>query len=115
MKRVFVIIAIALMSIASINAKTVRGYVSDKEGKPVVGMTLVAYCVDAPSKSSMTVTGKDGYFELRVPDDLDIRQIQKFFSNHFDSLVDYRVTWKGLFITVDRKKTRFSSITGSYL
>jgi hypothetical protein len=103
MKRAFAIIAIALLSIISVNAKTIRGYVSDKEGKPVVGMTLVAYNTDAPAKSCTTVTGKDGYFELQVPDDLDISQIQKIFSNSCTSLVDYRSTWKGLFITVDKK------------
>lgn len=106
MKRVFAIIAIALMSIVSVNAKTVRGYVSDKEGKPVVGMTLVAYNVDTPSKSIRTITGNDGYFEMQVPDDLDISHIQKIFSNRYTSLIDYRSTWKGLLITVDQKKTR---------
>ena len=103
MKRVFAIIAIALVSILSVNAKTVRGYVSDKEGKPVVGMTLVAYNLETPSKSTTTVTRSDGYFEVQVPDDRDVSQIQKIFSNSCTSVVDYRNTTKGLLITVDKK------------
>lgn len=106
MKRAIAILAIALMSIVSVNAKTIRGYVSNKEGKPVVGMTIVAYYIDSPSKSITTVTGKDGYFEMQVPDDLDVTQIQKIFSNRYNSLIDYRSTWKGLYIKVDQKKTR---------
>ncbi|MBR1538591.1 MAG: hypothetical protein IJ636_03700 [Bacteroidales bacterium] len=106
MKRVFVLIAIALMSIVSVNAKTVRGYVSDKEGKPVAGLTLVAYYVDDPSRSIKTVTGNDGYFEMQVPDDLDVAQIRQILSNRYTYLIDYRYSRKGLLITVDQKKTR---------
>ena len=36
MKRIFVLLMVALMSAVTVNAKTVRGYVSDKEGNPVV-------------------------------------------------------------------------------
>ena len=36
MKRNFVLLMVALMSAVMVNAKTVRGYVSDKEGNPVV-------------------------------------------------------------------------------
>ena len=38
MKRVFVLLMVALMSAVVVNAKTVRGYVSDNDGNPVVGM-----------------------------------------------------------------------------
>ena len=38
MKRKIVLLIVALMSAVIVNAKTVRGYVSDKDGNPVVGM-----------------------------------------------------------------------------
>ena len=41
MKRIFVLLMVALMSVVIVNAKTVRGYVSDKDGNPVVGMKMV--------------------------------------------------------------------------
>ena len=41
MKRIFVLLIVALMSAVMVNAKTVRGYVSDKDGNPVVGMKMV--------------------------------------------------------------------------
>ena len=41
MKRIFVLLMVAMMSAAMVNAKTIRGYVSDKDGKPVVGMKMV--------------------------------------------------------------------------
>ena len=32
MKRIFVLLMVAMMSAAMVNAKTIRGYVSDKDG-----------------------------------------------------------------------------------
>ena len=46
MKRIFVLLMVALMSAVTVNAKTVRGYVSDKEGNPVVGMKMVVVNAD---------------------------------------------------------------------
>lgn len=100
MKRVFVLVAVALMSIVCVNAKTVRGYVSDKDGKPVAGLRLVAYNMESPGQPVMTTTCSDGYFELNVPDDLDVSDIRKIFCNRSFSVVNYRSTTKGLEIIV---------------
>ena len=41
MKHIISLLMVVLISTVMANAKTVRGYVSDKEGKPVVGMKMV--------------------------------------------------------------------------
>ena len=41
MKRIFALLVIALTSTMMLNAKNIRGYVSDKDGNPVVGMKMV--------------------------------------------------------------------------
>ena len=46
---------VALMSAVMVNAKTVRGYVSDNDGNPVVGMKMVVLNADNPSKKSVAV------------------------------------------------------------
>ena len=66
MKRVFVLLMVALMSAVTVNAKTVRGYVSDKDGNPVVGMKMVIVNADSPSRKSVAVllragTGQSGH------------------------------------------------------
>ena len=60
MKRIFVLLMVALMSVVIVNAKTVRGYVSDKDGNPVVGMKMVVVNADNPSKKSIAVTDEEG-------------------------------------------------------
>ena len=63
MKHLFVLL-VALMSAVTVNAKTVRGYVSDKDGNPVVGMKMVVVNADNPSKKSIAVTDDEGYFSI---------------------------------------------------
>ena len=59
MKRVFVLMMVALMSAVMVNAKTIRGYVSDKDGNPVVGMKMVIVNVDSPSRKSVALTDEE--------------------------------------------------------
>ena len=66
MKRKIVLLIVALMSAVIVNAKTVRGYVSDKDGNPVVGMKMVVVNADNPSKKSIAVTDDEGYFSMPV-------------------------------------------------
>ena len=68
MKRKIVLLIVALMSAVIVNAKTVRGYVSDKDGNPVVGMKMVVVNADNPSKKSIAVTDDEGYFCRRHED-----------------------------------------------
>ena len=60
MKHLFVFL-VALMSAVTMNAKTVRGYVSDKEGNPVVGMKMVVVNADNPSKKSIGTEVMSGH------------------------------------------------------
>ena len=46
MKRVFVLMMVALMSAVVVNAKTVRGYVSDNDGNRARIFTLPVFNVD---------------------------------------------------------------------
>ena len=39
MKRIIVLLVVALMSSMMLNAKNVRGFVSDKDGNPVAGFS----------------------------------------------------------------------------
>ena len=71
MKHLFVLM-VALMSAVMMNAKTVRGYVSDKEGIPVVGIKMVVVNADNPSKKSVAVTDEEGFFSMLVPCRLDV-------------------------------------------
>ncbi len=67
MKRNFVLLMVALMSAVMVNAKTVRGYVSDKEGNPVVGMKMVVVNADNPSKKSVAVTDEQRSPGRQIP------------------------------------------------
>ena len=51
MKRIFVLMMMALMSAVMVNAKTVRGYVSDKNGNPVKELTI------EPAKYDLSIAG----------------------------------------------------------
>ena len=101
MKRVFVLMMVALMSAVVVNAKTVRGYVSDNDGNPVVGMKMVIVNVDSPSSKSVAVTDKEGFFSVQVPDNLDTSDLVDMFASNGSRIIRYRQTSTGLRIVME--------------
>ena len=101
MKRVFVLMMVALMSAVMVNAKTIRGYVSDKDGNPVVGMKMVIVNVDSPSSKSVAVTDKEGFFSVQVPDNLDTSDLVDMFASNGSRIIRYRQTSIGLRIVME--------------
>ena len=102
MKRVFVLLMVALMSAVMVNAKTVRGYVSDTDGNPVVGMKMVVVNVDNPSRRNVAVTDKDGFFSVQVPDNLDTSDLAELFANKGSKVIQFQETPTGLRIVMER-------------
>jgi len=103
MKRVFVLLMVALMSAVMVNAKTIRGYVSDTDGNPVVGMKMVIVNVDNPSRKDVAVTDKDGFFSVQVPDNLDTSDLAKLFANNGSKVIRFQETPTGLRIVMERQ------------
>ena len=101
MKRVFVLLLVALMSAVVVNAKTVRGYVSDNDGNPVVGMKMVIVNVDSPSRKSVAVTDEDGFFSVQVPDNLDTSDLVDIFTCNGARVIRYRETSTGVRIVIE--------------
>ena len=106
MKRKIVLLIVALMSAVIVNAKTVRGYVSDKDGNPVVGMKMVVVNADNPSKKSIAVTDDEGYFSIPVPENLDTSDLVDVFASNGARVVRYRETSTGILIVVETSKKR---------
>ena len=106
MKRKIVLLIVALMSAVIVNAKTVRGYVSDKDGNPVVGMKMVVVNADNPSKKSIAVTDDEGYFSMPVPENLDTSDLVDVFASNGARVVRYRETSTGILIVVETSKKR---------
>ena len=106
MKRMFVLLIMALMSAVTVNAKTVRGYVSDKEGNPVVGMKMVVVNTDNPSKKSVAVTDEEGYFSMPVPEDLDTSDLVEVLAGNGARVVRYRETSTGILIVIEPSQKR---------
>ena len=105
MKHLFVFL-VALMSAVTVNAKTVRGYVSDKEGNPVVGMKMVVVNTDNPSKKSVAVTDEEGYFSMPVPEDLDTSDLVEVIASNGARVVRYRETSTGIRIVIEPSQKR---------
>ena len=105
MKHLFVLL-VALMSAVTVNAKTVRGYVSDKEGNPVVGMKMVVVNADNPSKKSVAVTDEEGYFSMPVPEDLDTSDLVEVIAGNGARVVRYRETSTGIRIVIEPSQKR---------
>ena len=101
MKRIFVLLMVAMMSAAMVNAKTIRGYVSDKDGKPVVGMKMVVENADNPSGKSIAVTDEEGYFSVKVPDDIDTSDLVHVFAGNGAKVLQYRETATGIRLVVE--------------
>ena len=106
MKRIFVLLMVSLMSAVTVNAKTVRGYVSDKEGNPVVGMKMVVVNADNPSKKSIAVTDDEGHFSMTVPESLDTSDIVDVFVSNGARVVRYRETSTGIRIVIEPSQKR---------
>lgn len=103
MKRIIVLLVVALMSSVMLNAKNVRGYVSDKDGNPVAGMKMVMRNADQAGHSPVvTVTDADGHFSVNVPNDMDVIDLREVFARKDMTVVKYWVTPTGqLRIVVD--------------
>ena len=101
MKHIITFLMVVLISAVMANAKTVRGYVSDKDGKPVVGMKMVVVNVDNPQKKSIAVTDEKGYFSMLVPDNLDTSDLVNVFAGNGTKVVRYRETSTGIRLVVD--------------
>ena len=101
MKRVFVLLMAALMSAVMVNAKTVRGYVSDQDGKPIAGMKMVVMNADSPSRKSVAATDKDGYFSVQVPDNLDTSDLVYVFARSGARIIQYRETSTGIRVMIE--------------
>ena len=101
MKHFFTLLMLVLISTVMANAKTVRGYVSDKDGKPVVGMKMVVVNADNPQKKSIAVTDEKGFFSMRVPDNLDTSDLVDVFSGNGTKVVRYSETSTGIRLVVD--------------
>ena len=101
MKRVFVLMMVALMSAVMVNAKTIRGYVSDKDGNPVVGMKMVIVNVDSPSRKSVAVTDEAGFFSVQVPDNLDTSDLVDIVTCNGARVIRYRETSTGFRIVIE--------------
>jgi hypothetical protein len=97
---------VVLISTVMANAKTVRGYVSDKDGKPVVGMKMVVVNADNPQKKSIAVTDDKGYFSMLVPDNIDTSDLVNVFSGNGAKVVQYRETSTGIRLVVDSASRR---------
>ena len=105
MKHLFVFL-VALMSAVTVNAKTVRGYASDKDGNPVVGMKMVVVNADNPSKKSIAVTDEEGYFSMPVPEDLDTSDLVEVIASNGARVVRYRETSTGIRIVIEPSQKR---------
>ena len=106
MKRKIVLLIVALMSAVIVNAKTVRGYVSDKDGNPVVGTKMVVVNADNPSQKSIAVTDDEGYFSMPVPENLDTSDLVDVFASNGARVVRYRETSTGILIVIEPSQKR---------
>ena len=105
MKRIIVLLVVALMSSVMLNAKNVRGFVSDKDGKPVAGVKMVMPRA-GQSGPVMTVTDADGYFSVKLPDNVDALNPHKVFARKDMRVEKYWVTPTGqirIVVDTDRK------------
>ena len=98
MKKIIAIIAIAIATIATANAKVVKGHVNDRDGYPVEGIRIAVVDEDNNGKRTIIRTDENGYFELRVPDTFDVKDL---FSTGVITVRDFKNTRKGLEITID--------------
>ncbi len=87
-----------------LNAKTVRGYVSDVKGNPVVGVRMLVRNVDCPGCGSVAMTDKEGHFIIDVPDEIDTDDLVKVFAQRGAQVMDYKNTASGLRIVIANRQ-----------
>ena len=107
MKRVFVLLTVALLGLMAIStnadAKVVRGFVTDQDGNPVEGVRMVVVNEEQPGKRCFASTDADGYFSVQVPDNMDTSEILNVFSQNGNRVVRYRETNGTVRITIEPK------------
>lgn len=85
------------MSTMVMSAKTVRGYVSDQNGDPVVGVRMIVANQDAPKQALViSETDQTGFFEIAVPDDLNVEDIPNVFAQRGAKVIKYWVSMSGM-------------------
>ena len=90
MKRIFVLLMVALMSAVTVNA----------------GMKMVVVNADNPSKKSVAVTDEEGYFSMPVPEDLDTSDLVEVIAGNGARVVRYRETSTGIRIVIEPSQKR---------
>ena len=107
MKRVFVLMTVALMGLMAMgtnaDAKVVRGYVTDRDGNPVQGVKMVIVNEDYPGRRCMASTDAEGYFSVQVPNNMDTSEILEVFSQNGTRVVRYKETNGTVRITIEPK------------
>jgi len=104
MKRIIILFVVTLLSVVNVSAKTVRGYVSDRDGKPVSGLRIVVVNEEQPRGRCITATDAEGYFCVQVPDDMDTSDLLSVITKQGAKILDYRCDWHGaLRITMEVK------------
>lgn len=107
MKRVYVLLTVALMGLmvmsTNADAKVVRGFVTDQDGNPVQGVRMVVVNEEQPGKRCFASTDADGFFSIRVPDNMDTSEILHVFSQNGTRVVRYRETNGTVRITIEPK------------
>ena len=107
MKRVFVLLTVALLGLMAIStnadAKVVRGFVTDQDGNPVEGVRMVVVNEEQPGQRCFASTDADGYFSVQVPDNMDTSEILNVFSQNGTRVVRYRETNGTVRITIEPK------------
>ena len=114
MKRVFVLLTVAFMGLMAMGvnaeAKVVRGYVTERNGKPVQGVKMMVVNEDLPGRKYIASTDADGFFSMQVPDNMDTSEILDVFSQNGTRVVRYRETNGTVRITIEPKTVPASKV-----
>lgn len=114
MKRVFVLLTVAFMGLMAMGinaeAKVVRGYVTDRNGKPVQGVKMMVVNEDLQGRKYIASTDADGFFSMQVPDNMDTSEILDVFSQNGTRVVRYRETNGTVRITIEPKTVPASKV-----
>lgn len=107
MKRIFILLTVALLSVMSTNldAKVVRGYVTDPSGRPVQGVKMVVVCEDVSTKPCYASTDAEGFFSVTVPDEMDTAGFARVLSKNGTRVISHQETGRTVWITIEPKQT----------
>ena len=93
-----------LLSMAiNADAKVVRGYVTDWDGNPIEGVKMVVINEENPGRKCIAMTDAEGYFTVRVPDNMDTSEILNVFSQNGTRVIRYKETNGTVRIVIERK------------